>query len=279
MISEERRRIPLLELIEEHLPALGPEDAYAAVLCGEIFVDGERIRNPKNPVPSDAKLRYTPRRFVGRGGDKLDAALSELKLEPAGRVCLDAGASTGGFTDCLLSRGALSVHAVDVGRNQLAWKIRSHPRVHVRERTNIMDIRPGDLHPPPSFAVADLSFRSLRRAAARLLQLTAGLPVLALAKPQFERPPEDGFNGVVRSPRARTAALESLRRDLIDEQVWVCDACPSILPGAAGNREIFLLLSAAPPPDKQYAQARLKAALDRLASPAIPTDKLLDTCR
>ena len=261
MISEARRRIPLLKLINEHLPALGPKDAYAAVLCGEILVNGERIRNPKTPVPSDSSLRYTPRRFVGRGGDKLDAALSELKLEPGGRVCLDAGASTGGFTDCLLSRGALTVHAVDVGRNQLAWKIRSHPRVRVRERTNIMDVHPGDLDPPPSFAVADLSFRSLRGAAARLLELTEGLPVLALAKPQFERPPEEGFNGVVRCPRARTAALESLRRDFIDENVWICDACASIIPGARGNREVFLLLSGTPPADREYAEARLKAAL------------------
>lgn len=261
MTSEARRRIPLLELITERLPQLGPRDAYTAVLCGEIFVNGERIRNPKTAVPPDSAVRRIPRRFVSRGGEKLDAALTALSLDPAGLVCLDAGASTGGFTHCLLSRGACIVHAVDVGRNQLAWKIRSHPRVRVRERTNIMDIHPGHLEPPPNFTVADLSFRSLRGAASRLLDLTEGPRLLALAKPQFERPPEKGFDGVVRSPGARIAALESLRRDLISENVWIHDASPSIIPGAKGNLEVFLLLSRIPPADKNHARDRIRAAL------------------
>ena len=261
-MANSRRRMPLLNLLAERRPELGRKAAYTAVLCGEISVDGERIRDPKATVPVDAVICRLRDRFVGRGGEKLDAALTEFGIEPAGWVCLDAGASTGGFTDCLLSRGASTVHAVDVGYNQIAWKLRNDPRVRVRERTNLMELRPGDLEPPPDFAVADLSFRSLRGAAARLLEFTPGRPVLALAKPQFESPPEERFDGVVRSPDARAGALESLRQDLVVEKVWISDAAASVITGRKGNAEIFLLLSRNQPEDGSYAEDQMRAALE-----------------
>jgi 23S rRNA (cytidine1920-2'-O)/16S rRNA (cytidine1409-2'-O)-methyltransferase len=177
-------------------------------------------------------------------------------------VCLDAGASTGGFTDCLLSRGALNVHAVDVGYNQLAWKLRSDERVFVHERTNLMDLHPGDLIPEPTFAVADLSFRSLRGAASRLLELTRGGTVLALVKPQYENPKEDGFDGVVRTNAARAGVLESLRTDLPKEGVFVRNAAASRVTGRKGNAEIFLLLGREPAQDMDKVNVQITKALD-----------------
>ena len=244
------------------MPDLDGNEAYAAIVCGEILVDGERIRNPKASVPEDAGITRQAGGFVGRGGLKLEGALDDFALDPSGLVCLDAGASTGGFTDCLLSRGAAVVHAVDVGYNQLAWKIRSDARVIVRERTNIMELDRSDLDPGPSLAVADLSFRSLRGAASKLLSLTGGGRVLALVKPQFENPDERGFDGVVRTREARSGVLESLRRDLGAEGVHVHDAAASRIAGRKGNAEIFLLLSGAPAADAAYVERKIEEALD-----------------
>jgi 23S rRNA (cytidine1920-2'-O)/16S rRNA (cytidine1409-2'-O)-methyltransferase len=176
-------------------------------------------------------------------------------MNPKGLVWLDAGASTGGFTDCLLSRGALAVHAVDVGYNQLAWKLRSDKRVIVHEKTNIMEVEKKSLVPSPSFAVADLSFRSLRGAASKILSLLkpasdAGL--IALVKPQFENPDEENFNGVVKSQTVIKNVLELLAADLEHEGVYIENAALSAIAGRKGNSEIFLLLSADPerkPPD------------------------------
>ena len=236
--------------------------AYAAIVCGEIYVGGERIRDPKKRIPEDAFVEHRAGGYVGRGGLKLEGALDDFGVDPSGLVCLDAGASTGGFTDCLLTRGAEAVHAVDVGYNQLAWKLRSDPRVIVRERTNIMALESGCLIPPPAMAVADLSFRSLRGAASKLLSLTGGGIVLVLVKPQFENPEEIGFDGVVRTGEARSRVLDALRRDLPSEGVHVLDAAASRLPGRKGNAEIFLRLASVPPADAAYVDGRIRRALD-----------------
>ncbi len=261
------KRTALSALLGERYPQLSPDTIYAAILCGDISVNGERIRDPKRRISVDAGVDWNQKKFVSRGGYKLASALDALNLNPAGLVCLDAGASTGGFTDCLLSRDALLVHAIDVGYNQLAWKLRRDERVIVREKTNLMDLVPGDLVPAPQFAVADLSFRSLRGAASRLLALTSGGSVLALVKPQFENPPEENFTGVVRTSLSREAAITELRNDLSHERVYVHDVVASTITGRRGNVEIFFLLSNHPDTNRSYAAGRLSAALaeaDRL---------------
>ena len=227
-------------------------------MCGEYCINGESIRAPKALVSNDSHVEWKPRKYVSRGGQKLEAALDYFCLSPMGSVCLDAGASTGGFTDCLLKRGAKIVHAVDVGFNQIAWTLRTHKQVNVMEKTNIMKIIPGDLQPSPEFATADLSFRSLRKVATRLLQLTHGKTVLALAKPQFEYPAKSQFDGVIRSRETRFEVLYSLSQDLKDEGVYITDYFRSPVSGRKGNIEIFILLSSTPPVSSDKAEKRLR---------------------
>ncbi|OQX29490.1 MAG: hypothetical protein B0D92_03435 [Spirochaeta sp. LUC14_002_19_P3] len=236
------------------------EEIYAAILCGDVAVDGIVVRNHKALVSPQAEFTQRSPRFVGRGGDKLNGVLDKIDFNPAGKVCLDAGASTGGFTDCLLRREASHVHAADVCCGKLAWKLKTDIRVTVHERTNIMHLQPGALNPPPLMAVADLAFRSLRGAAAQLLRLTRGGPVLVLAKPQFENPEEEGFSGVVTAPKARRKAVLNLIADLRRESVYVRDAVLSPLTGHRGNMEFFLLLSNVCPADESRAAMRLEEA-------------------
>ena len=234
---------PLLELLASLQPASDREELLARILCGEVLVDGARIRDPRFRV-SGARVTMERRRFVSRGGLKLDGALSAHGPPVAGLCLLDAGCSTGGFTDCLLQRGAQRVIAVDVGYGQLDFRLRRDPRVIVLERTNILSLTPAALPAAPDAAVADLSFRSLRRAAAHLLAITARQWLLALVKPQFEwRSPEAGFRGVVRDPGAQRRILVSLARDLELEGVYLERVAAASPAGARGNREFFFWLS------------------------------------
>jgi len=179
-----------------------------------------------------------PPRFVSRGGEKLDAALEEWAIDVRGRRVLDAGASTGGFTDCLRQRGAAPVVAVDVGHGQLAWSVRSDPGVVVLERTNLrhLDALPGG---PADVAVADLSFISLRTVAPALLRLTGpAAEYVLLVKPQFEAGrARVGSGGVVRDPAVRRAVLGEVVAGLADAGIVVTDVMRSPLTGADGNVE------------------------------------------
>jgi len=249
-------------LLTSRYPEKDSKRLYSAILCGEIIVNGEKVSNPKTAVPGDAEIIWKVDKYVGRGGLKLEGALYDMSLDPSGMVCLDAGSSTGGFTDCLLSVGAVCVHAVDVGYNQLAWKLRSDKRVQVYEQTNLMNLNREEFNPPPVFAVADLSFRSLRGAASKLLSLTGGGQILALVKPQFEQPVEKNFDGVVRTREARADVLKSLIKDLLFEGVYAHDAAASRITGRKGNAEIFLLLSGVKAPDSLYVEKRIEDALD-----------------
>jgi len=263
MVSGSRSgRVPLSRLLSQIYPEAKGDRLFAAVLCGEIFVNGERLRQPKSLVKRDSDIRWVSERFVGRGGYKLEGAMDQFGIDPTDWVCLDAGASTGGFTECLLSRGASHVYTVDVGYNQLAWKLRSDNRVTVRERTNLMDIDPTELIPPPVFAVADLSFRSLRRAASKLLTLVDGNRILALVKPQFEQPDIADFDGIIRTRSDRDAVLRALQADLKSEGVHVLDAAASLMRGRKGNAEIFLLLSRQAAENPQYVDAQINQALN-----------------
>ncbi|NNM66568.1 MAG: TlyA family RNA methyltransferase [Spirochaetales bacterium] len=230
----------LLDYLVELFPDQTRESLFARILCGDVDVDGERIKDPKTRVNPGAGVALSSKKFVSRGGLKLEAALELWKPAVEGRVWLDAGASTGGFTDCLLQRGAKLVHAIDVGNNQLAWKLRSDPRVKVQEKMNIMDVK--ELDPQPFGATADLSFRSLRGAARKILSLTTGNLLVALVKPQFEwLDPDPKFSGIVPDQRS-SKILEILFADLASEGVRVRDCILSPIRGHKGNQESLVWL-------------------------------------
>jgi 23S rRNA (cytidine1920-2'-O)/16S rRNA (cytidine1409-2'-O)-methyltransferase len=220
------------------------QKAQALVRAGVVRVGGEPADRTDARVSVDAVLEVARRpRFVGRGGDKLAGALEDLGIDVAGRVALDAGASTGGFTDALLQAGASRVYAVDVGYGQLAWELRQDPRVVVMERTNVRTLEElaGDV---PDLVVADLSFISLRSvlpALARLAQ--AGAEMLLLFKPQFEVGRGNvGKGGVVRDEATRAAALDEFRAWASENGFEVAATAPSRLQGAKGNQETFIRL-------------------------------------
>jgi len=188
------------------------ERAKTSIMAGQVFVDGQRCDKPGTAVSPESKieLRGEALPFVSRGGLKLQKALDVFAYDPAGLICIDCGASTGGFTDCLLQRGAKKVYAVDVGYGQLAWSLRQDPRVVSMERTNIRYVTAEQLPDPPALAVMDLSFISLGLVlpAVGVLLAEPG-DVLCLIKPQFEAGREKvGKKGVVRDPAVHREVLE-----------------------------------------------------------------------
>jgi 23S rRNA (cytidine1920-2'-O)/16S rRNA (cytidine1409-2'-O)-methyltransferase len=240
------RRIPLIELLRIAYPSKPDNELLALIMRGDVRVDGEAAEKPGARVDSRSRISLRERSpYVSRGGEKLAHALETWKVDCASTVWLDAGCSTGGFTDCLLARGASFVHAVDVGTNQLDWRIRTDARVLVREGTNVMDLRAGDLDPPPQRAVADLSFRSLRRAASHILGLTDEGWGIFLVKPQFEwaRPSRE-FRGVVRDPGTMVSIARELVEALASEELSLEKAVLSPIRGRKGNRELLFLLRA-----------------------------------
>jgi 23S rRNA (cytidine1920-2'-O)/16S rRNA (cytidine1409-2'-O)-methyltransferase len=238
------RRLALIDLLKLRYPTRGEKELFAEILRGGVQVAGRQVVKPGTPVAFDAPLSIRERpRYVSRGGEKLAAALDAWSIDCVEEVWIDGGCSTGGFTDCLLQRGASLVHAVDVGRNQLDPRIRTDTRVRAMEGTNIMALTPGDLDPIPDWAAADLSFRSLRRAAAHILSLASRHRGIFLVKPQFEyRDPPPDFTGVVRAPRAIYDILSDLVDGLITEGVTVEKALASPIRGRKGNREFLFLL-------------------------------------
>ncbi|MEW6270526.1 MAG: TlyA family RNA methyltransferase [Thermodesulfobacteriota bacterium] len=225
------------------------ERARRMILAGCVFVNGERARHAGALVREGAEITVAgpDHEFVSRGGVKLAGALDAFAIDVEGRVCVDVGASTGGFTDCLLQRGAALVHAVDVGYGQLAWKLRTDPRVRVHERTNMRTLPPRTLDPPPSLAVVDASFISLRLLLpATLAQLVPPAEVVALVKPQFEVGRDKvGKGGVVRDEAAREEAVGVVVAAAADLGLALRGTCVSSLTGAKkGNVELFVHLAA-----------------------------------
>lgn len=218
--------------------------AAAAIADGRVLVGGAPAATASRQVGPDEPITVTTdrRRFVSRGGDKLAGALDELAIDVAGRRCLDAGASTGGFTDCLLQRGAAHVVAVDVGRGQLAWSLRNDPRVTVLERTNVRELEPARVGDPPSVCTADLSFVSLRSVAGALVSLCApDADHVWLVKPQFEvGRGRVGKGGVVRDPAEHARVLRELVAALAEHGLGVRALAVSPLRGADGNVEFFV---------------------------------------
>ena len=218
------------------------EKAQRLILAGAVRVAGRVADKPGHLFPDAPDLEVAvaaAERFVSRGGLKLERAFEAFGLDVRGRVCLDAGASTGGFTDCLLQHGAARVYALDVGRGQLHWRLRQDPRVTVREGLNVRYLRPGDLPEPVSVATADLSFISLTKILPALIAVMVTGDLVALIKPQFEAGPEQvGRGGVVRDPEVRRAVVERTRAfsASLDGLVWQ-DSCESPIKGPAGNVE------------------------------------------
>jgi len=219
------------------------EMAKRLILAGEVRSGDKVIDKPGTKLPDDIALEVRERpKYVGRGGLKLEAALDAFRIDPAGLVCLDIGASTGGFTDCLLQRGAVRVHAVDVGTNQLAWKLRSDERVVVREKFNARRLEVGDLGERVSLVVIDVSFISLEKILpAAFGVLENGGELVCLIKPQFEVGREDvGKGGIVRDPELHRRAVDKIRNFATGqcERKWrgVID---SPITGADGNREFL----------------------------------------
>jgi 23S rRNA (cytidine1920-2'-O)/16S rRNA (cytidine1409-2'-O)-methyltransferase len=246
-MATEKQRIDLL-LVERGLFESRAK-AAAAVLAGEVQLaaGGRRIDKPGHSLPVDTELIVAQaRRYVSRGGIKLENALAAFpEVEVAGRRALDAGASTGGFTDCLLQRGASHVIAVDVAYGELHMSLRNDPRVTVIERMNVRELTPESLEYAPDLIVGDLSFIALEKVLPALRGVAAAeFDFLALVKPQFEVGREKvGKGGVVRSDEARIEAIEAAARAAQELGFSVQGACSSGLPGPAGNREAFLWLA------------------------------------
>ncbi|MFP4509292.1 MAG: TlyA family RNA methyltransferase [Spirochaetaceae bacterium] len=234
-----KKQRALLDRMADVYPEAERERLMAAVVCGDIRVNGEKCRNPKARVPADAVIEWVPRRPVGRGYDKLGTAIDAFAVDCRDKIIIDAGSSTGGFTQRLLAEDARRVYAVDVGNNQLAWQIRDDTRVVVMERTNILHLSRHDFPEPPDFSVCDLSFRSLRHAAAHIAGLTAQRRVIALAKPQFEGASGDTFDGVVDDADGKTL-IDALVSHLEEEGLTCRGRVPSALRGRKGNLEYFL---------------------------------------
>jgi 23S rRNA (cytidine1920-2'-O)/16S rRNA (cytidine1409-2'-O)-methyltransferase len=222
--------------------------AQRAVMAGRVRVNGRAAAKPGDAVRSDDLLVLAGgERYVSRGGHKLEHALGRFAVAPGGARCLDVGASTGGFTDCLLQHGAARVHAVDVGRGQLAWTLRTDPRVVVREGVNARHLVPADFSPgevPFDLVVADCSFISLRLVLPPLAPLVRpGGDVVALVKPQFEagKAEADRGAGVITDPAVHAAVLRDLREfvaSALPVLAWI-DVAESPLLGPAGNREFL----------------------------------------
>jgi 23S rRNA (cytidine1920-2'-O)/16S rRNA (cytidine1409-2'-O)-methyltransferase len=218
------------------------ERAQALIIAGKVRVAGETVRRPDRSVSDDAAISVeSGPDFASRGALKLGPALDLFGVDPRGRVCADIGASTGGFTDVLLRRGAVKVFAIDVGRGLIHWRLRQDPRVVVIERVNARDL---DAFPEPvSLIVIDVSFISLEKVLPAVRRAAPVAEVVALFKPQFEvGRTEVGKGGIVRDPVAIAAALQRFREWCPRNGYEVASEAPSEVTGAEGNQEFFLRL-------------------------------------
>lgn len=242
-MKETKKRERLDLLVMERFPGISRSRARAEIMSGQVLVKGQVCSKPGMLYPRDVELILLEARprYVSRGGVKLAGALADLELTVEGLSVLDVGASTGGFTDCLLQHGARRVIALDVGYGQLDWDLRRHPRVTVLERYNIRHLRPQDLPGTPDLAVVDLSFISLKLVLPVLKENR--LPaLLALVKPQFEvgRSEASRGKGVIRDPRLHRSVLRDLVSFACETGYCAAALSYSRLPGAKGNLEYFI---------------------------------------
>ncbi|HEY4838541.1 MAG TPA: TlyA family RNA methyltransferase [Candidatus Acidoferrales bacterium] len=250
-LKTEKQRLDIL-LVDRGL-AESRQKAQAMLLAGEVRVAGQRHDKPGERVPVDVPIEITGThlRYVSRGGFKLEGALDEFGVDPSGKICLDVGSSTGGFTDCLLQRGAVRVYAVDVTPDQMAWKVQQDPRV-TRIKRNARELTHEDLkaassalggkYIPPQLAVIDLAFISVAKVLSAVVAVAAPrAEFLILIKPQFELDRGDiGKGGIVRDTKLHERAIERVRDAARAAGLQENGVKPSKLPGAEGNLEFFL---------------------------------------
>ena len=241
-----RERIDKL-LVERGL-AESRTKAQAMVMAGVVLVDEQRVEKPSHQFDSNSTIRIKggddpTSRYVGRGGLKLEAALREFKMDVAGSTCLDVGASTGGFTDCLLQHGAKHVVALDVGHNQIDWRLRNDPRVEVREGVNARYLKPEDFEQKFDLAVMDVSFISATKVLPAIVPLLIeGGAIVTLIKPQFEvGRGEVGGGGVVRDAAKRARVVEEVNDAARMLGLELVNVIESPIQGAEGNVEFLAL--------------------------------------
>jgi 23S rRNA (cytidine1920-2'-O)/16S rRNA (cytidine1409-2'-O)-methyltransferase len=243
-LSVKKQRLD--RLLVERGVAPSRQRAQAMIMAGKVLVNNQPVDKSGCMVRhnDDIELKGEDIPYVSRGGLKLEGALQSLELNPAGLVCLDVGASTGGFTDCLLQNGAVRVYAVDVGYGQLAWKLRQDPRVAVFERTNIRQMQTDAITEPVDLATIDVSFISLRIVVPAVAAfLKNGARILALIKPQFEVGKNQvGKGGVVRDASLHHRVIHNLSRFFVELGFISETVIPSPILGPKGNREFFILL-------------------------------------
>ena len=249
-----KRRID--QLLTDRRLAESRHKAQALLLAGQVLVDDQKVEKPGRMVAEDAVIRILGQlRYASRAGVKLEAALDHFRISVEGLVCADLGASTGGFTDCLLQRGARAVYAFDVGKGQLAWKLQSDARVIVRDEFNVRNLTAADLPEELAFVCMDLSFISITKILVPLKtaieERFAGISgksvdIVALVKPQFEAGRDEvGKGGIVRDPEVRQRALDAVVGFSEASGYGVYGCIPSPLPGAEGNLEFLLRLQLA----------------------------------
>jgi 23S rRNA (cytidine1920-2'-O)/16S rRNA (cytidine1409-2'-O)-methyltransferase len=263
-----RSKTRLDQLLQEKYPTLSRSRLQALIMAGKVTVNGSPFDKPGMTVESDAELAIVEpdNPYVSRGGLKLEGAIEDFGLDISGLRVLDAGASTGGFSDCLLQKGALKVIALDVGYGQLDLKLRNDPRVVVLERFNVRKLKPEDIGDRVDFATVDLSFISLKLVFPVLFQLPVPT-VLALVKPQFEVGKADAGKGrgVIKDPALHRAVLTEVIFAAAETGYQFRDLTYSKLPGPKGNLEYFLLLTTDPLKDQ-----------DPLETPAEAIERVVD---
>lgn len=242
--TQKPAKVRLDRLLFDRAVVESREKGQALIFAGQVLVNGQKIDKAGTLVPGDAEIRILGEQspFVGRGGLKLDAALRAFAIDVNGKTAVDVGASTGGFTDCLLQRGAAKVYAVDVGYGQMAWKLRQDPRVVVIERTNIREMAPSLIPERAGIAVIDVSFISLDKVVPAVIQfLEPDGMIVALIKPQFEAGKDQvGKGGIVRDEAARSGAVEKVRELFERSGFAVRGVIPSPITGQDGNVEFLI---------------------------------------
>jgi 23S rRNA (cytidine1920-2'-O)/16S rRNA (cytidine1409-2'-O)-methyltransferase len=237
-------KMRLDRLLTERNLAESRERGQALIIAGQVLVNGQKVDKAGTLVRADADVRILGEQmpYVSRGGLKLEKALAEFTIDVKDKTALDAGASTGGFTDCLLQHGAKKVYSVDVGYGQMAWKVRQDPRVVVIERVNLREMDPSLVPERIDIIVIDVSFISLEKVIPSLMRfLRPGGEIVALIKPQFEvGKGQVGKGGIVRDEAARDEAVERVRRFVQEQGLEVRGIIPSPITGQDGNVEYLM---------------------------------------
>lgn len=240
-MKTDKQRLDML-LVERGL-AESRTKAQALIYAGNVLIDGQTISKPSQQVAVTTIISLKNKtKFVSRGGDKLDHALNYFQVDVKGKICLDLGASTGGFTDCLLQRGAQKVFAVDVGKGQLHWKLRREKRIVILDETNARYLKAENFPERPELAVIDVSFISLTKVLPAVINVVvSGGMIIVLVKPQFEAERNEIKHGVVRSAETRLRVLEKIKKFSAEKMhLTFKGSCGSPLKGPAGNVEYFI---------------------------------------